>query len=126
MANIGPLTLVTGSTTRIELSAYTTPGSGWDSISASTGPITLGGSLKVLLTGGFTPSDSQSFLIMTNTLASGVTGSFGNLISGNYVYVYTNEATPYAGTFRVSQGTQNVILNSFSPPIVPKTKFVIR
>jgi hypothetical protein len=126
ITNVGHVTLATSAVTRIELAANTTGGNGWDLLAVTNGTLTLGGTLKPILLGGFTPSDAMSFVIMTNFAAT-VSGTFANQESGK-VNVYTNDSlTSLMGTFNVGvSNSQYVVLNNFKPPLASGTVFKLR
>jgi hypothetical protein len=126
ITNVGHVTLATSAVTRIELAANTTGGNGWDLLVVTNGTLTLGGTLKPILLGGFTPSDAMSFVIMTNFTAT-VSGTFANQESGK-VNVYTNDSlTSLMGTFNVGvSNSQYVVLNNFKPPLASGTVFKLR
>jgi hypothetical protein len=124
---ISNVTLAASAVSRIELAANTTPGVGWDLLAVTNGTLTVGGKLIPILTGGFTPSNTMSFVIMTNFTASGVSGSFANMENGK-VNVFTNDAqTAIVGTFDVTvSNSQYVVLHDFRPPLASGTVFKFR
>ena len=127
ITNSGNVTLAASAVSRFEIGANTTAGSGWDHLAVTGGgTLTLGGTLKPILTGGFSPTNTMSFVIMTNTTAS-VSGSFANEVSGK-VNVYTNDSiTSLAGTFNVTvSNSQYVVLTNFKPPLASGTIFKFR
>ncbi|MEI7435622.1 MAG: hypothetical protein WCL16_02300 [bacterium] len=108
----GDFTLKPSASTTIEMGAYTTPGAGWDLLTVASGALNLGGSLKVLLNGGFAPAITQSYLVMTNLVPASVSGTF----AADTAAAYTNASmsgTP-AGRFKVAVGTQGVTLHSYA------------
>jgi hypothetical protein len=111
--NNGAINLRPGANTRIELAAYTAPGAGWDCLAVTNGPIQLDGTLSVLLTGGFMPTNTQRFLIMTNQGPAGVSNTFANLQAGT-IPAYTNLGGKAAGVFQVNIGPQGLVLDSFT------------
>jgi len=123
ITNNGDFILKPDATTVIEMTARSTPGAGWDLLAVTNGTLQLGGNLKVLLTGGFTPSSTDSFVIMTNLGPASVSASFA---SGGQIPVYTNvDWSRVAGIFKVVIGTQGVALNSFALPIDVGTFFIV-
>lgn len=114
VTNNGALVLRSEANTMVEMNAYTTPGAGWDYLVVTNGALQLDGTLTVLLIGGFVPTEEQSFIIMTNRGPSSVSGSFVN--TPGLVPVYTNMGGKTVGFFRVTTGTQGVVLDSFSLP----------
>jgi hypothetical protein len=127
ITNRGDVTLAAGAVSRFEIAANTTPGAGWDLLAVTNGTLTVGGKLIPILTGGFTPSNTMSFVIMTNFTASGVSGSFANEANGK-VNVFTNDAqTAIVGTFDVAvSNSQYVVLSDFRPPLASGTVFKFR
>ncbi len=126
IVNNGDLTLKSSATTKIELAANTTPGAGWDLLTVTNGSLQLGGALSVVLTGGFTPTNTQAFVIMTNPSPLSVSGSFGNMPFGT-VPAYTNAGGRAVGFFRVAIGTQSVVLDSYAlVKASPGTIIVVR
>lgn len=115
LTNAGPLTLDSGAMTRIDIATNAVPGSGWDYVAVSSGALTLGGRLMVSLAGGFMPSDTNRFVIMTNTVPLG--GAFANASDGSRVPAFGSDAR-IAGTFRVGVEAQCVTLSAFKkgPP----------
>ena len=117
IAHVGPLSFMAGSTSRIEILAYTSPGSGWDLVTVEDGALTLNGDLRVLLTDGFMPEAGQSFLVMTNETHD-IAGSFANVVN-NRVRVYADESDPHVGWITVQIEPRSVTLGAFSPPGPP-------
>ncbi|MEI7437134.1 MAG: hypothetical protein WCL16_10060, partial [bacterium] len=64
ITNSGDLILKSSATTKIEIATNSTAGTGWDLLTVTNGTLNLGGTLKVVLTGGFTPLNAQSFVVM--------------------------------------------------------------
>lgn len=114
ITNSGTLTLTPTATTAIEVATNTQAGAGWDLVVVDTGALELDGELHVALTDGFEPSDTQSFIIMTNTVPTSVSGAFDNTAS-DQVMVYDGIGGKAVGTFRVAIGTQSVVLDSYAP-----------
>jgi T5SS/PEP-CTERM-associated repeat protein len=112
ITNIGAFTLANSAVTMIELAAYTTPGAGWDLLAVTNGTLTLDGKLWPVLAGGFTPTNTQSYVIMTN-LSGTVVGTFGN-IANSRVNAYSNNLTTILGSFRVGVSNQYVVLSQYS------------
>jgi hypothetical protein len=116
ITNNGAFTLKPGSTTAIELSAYTAPGAGWDLLAVTNGALQLDGTLSVALLGGFAPTNTQRFLIMTNQGAATVSGNFANANYGTVpaYSVFLPGAKP-DGYFSVLVDAQSVVLGSYAP-----------
>jgi hypothetical protein len=123
--NAGAFTLAAGAHTRIEIATNTTPGAGWDLLSVSGDTLTLGGALYPVLLGGYTPTNTARFVIMTNTAS--VAGAFGNLIDGR-VRVYREDPSPsIIGTLRVGVSNNYVVLDGFKTGgAAPGTIMLIR
>jgi hypothetical protein len=84
------------------------------------------GTLTVLLTGGFVPTNTQSFIIMTNRGPLSVSGAFANT-PGGLIPAYTTLGGKAAGNFQVLIGSQGVTLGAFEPlKANPGTVIVIR
>ncbi|MEI7437465.1 MAG: hypothetical protein WCL16_11750, partial [bacterium] len=64
ITNSGDLILKASATTKIEIATNSTAGAGWDLLTVTNGTLNLGGNLNVVLTGGFTPLNAQSFVVM--------------------------------------------------------------
>jgi hypothetical protein len=126
ITNVGNVTLAAGAVSRFEIAANTTGGNGWDLLVVTNGTLTVGGTLRPILTGGFIPTDVMSFVIMTNFTAT-VSGTFANQESGK-VNVYTNDSlTSLVGAFNVGvSNSQYVVLNNFKPPLASGTVFKLR
>ena len=114
ITNSGAFILKPGASTRIKIAAYTTPGTGWDLLVVTNGGLQLDGALNVVLTGGFVPTNTQSYLIMTNLGPLTVSGVFA---SGSSASVYTNAnmSGKAVGIFNVVAGSQGVVLNGYVP-----------
>jgi hypothetical protein len=109
LTNSGALTLEAGSTTVIDMNATSGAGTGWD-LGVVQGPVSLGGRLNVVLSGGFQPGRSDRFLVMTNTTADAIAGAFR---SGRAL-VYADAAmTRQIGSFAVNMGTHDVVLSEY-------------
>ncbi len=115
LTNIGGLTLKTSSESRFEIMTNSTPGVGWDYLVVTNGTLTLGGTLKPVLTGGFVPTNTQSYVIMTNAGPLGVSGEFFNGGNNATIAAYSNDLSKVMGVFRLVISNQCVILNSFLP-----------
>ena len=61
----------------------TAPATGYDQILVS-GAVTLGGNLRVMLAGGFTPTLNESFTLIDQTGTDTTTGTFANAPAGLY------------------------------------------
>ena len=113
ITNNGALTLRPSSSSIFKLAASTTPGIGWDYEVVTNGTLTLGGTLRVQLLGGYIPTNSMSFLIMTNSQPLSGT-AFTNVANGKGVAVYTNATDRRAiGTLHVNISSQSVVLSGF-------------
>jgi autotransporter-associated beta strand protein len=110
ITNSGAFTLTPGASARFKLAASTAPGSGWDFLSVNGNTLTLGGTLQVYLSGVFVPASSNSFVIMTNTVPLSDSGAW----NGTRVSALRQDTGKWAGTFKVTVGTQNVVLSDFS------------
>jgi hypothetical protein len=119
----GALTLRGTAESRFELAAAAGPGTGADLLTVNGGILTLGGSLKPVLVNGFVPERSDRFVIMTNTLPLGISGSFAN---GTFVDVYSNDLEHVMGAMRVTLNSQSVVLEGFSEVRPAGTVIVIR
>ncbi len=131
MAGIGVLTnkgdfiMKPGAAAKVEMGAYTTPGSGWDLLSVTNGTLTLNGTLSVLLTSGFAPTNTQSFVIMTNQTASSTIAN--QAAFGSQVAARATEGGRVAGYFNVAVSSQSVVLNGYTAQkAIPGTLFFIR
>ena len=113
ITNDGPFVLKPGAATRIELAAFTAPGAGWDYLAVTNGALLLDGALSVKLTADFVPTNTQSFVVMTNHGPLSVAGTFANLAGGT-VGAYAGEASKPLGYFQVNIGPQGVVLESFA------------
>jgi hypothetical protein len=91
------------------------PGAGWDYLVVKNAALALGGKLKVVLSGGFVPSEAQRFVIISNTVP--LSGSFSGLI-GDKALVYTNAATQAIGSIRVETGAKHVALYGYRPGVL--------
>ncbi|MBA4106856.1 MAG: hypothetical protein C0485_13980 [Pirellula sp.] len=74
------------------------------------GNATLGGVLDLKLVGGFVPTPSQTFTIMS---ANSISGSFSNVTSGSRL------STPGGGSFRVNYGPGS----AFAPSLIVLSAF---
>ena len=111
MTNAGPVILRSGAQTVISIATNTTAGFGWG-LEVVQGPLTVNGQIKVVLTGPYRPASSATFLVMTNTTADMLVGSF----SESTASVYTNanfSAGKALGTFRIITDTHSVTLSGF-------------
>jgi hypothetical protein len=126
LVNNGDFSLKPGAATTVELAAYTAPGTGWDQLAVTNGSLLVDGTLTVLLTGGFVPTNTQSFIIMTNRGPLSVSGAFANT-PGGLIPAYTTLGGKAAGNFQVLIGSQGVTLGAFEPlKANPGTVIVIR
>lgn len=125
LTNRGPFTLSGDASARFDVATNTSAGVGWDLLAVTNGPLTLGGTLTVLLTGGFVPTNTQRFTIMTNPGPASVSGFFANVLNGS-VPAYTNEGGRPVGFFKVTIGPQDVALGSFSTAGLRWTLLLIR
>ena len=115
ITNSGDLILKASATTKIEIATNSTAGAGWDLLTVTNGTLNLGGNLNVVLSGGFTPLNAQSFVVMTNLGPLSVSDP-GSAFGSQQAAVYTNASlsgTP-AGRFKVAVGTKGVTLYSYS------------
>jgi hypothetical protein len=125
ITNNGDFALQSGATTKVELNAYTTPGSGWDLLTVTNGTLTLSGTLNVLLIDGFSPTNTQSFVIMTNQTASSTI--VNQAAFGSQVAARATEGGKVSGYFNVSVSSQSVVLNGYtSAKTSPGTFIFIR
>ncbi|NQT93447.1 MAG: hypothetical protein HQ559_11860, partial [Lentisphaerae bacterium] len=85
-------------------------GSGWDLLSVDGNGLTLGGTLRVVLTTGYTPTNTASFVVMTNAAAS-VSGAFEN--SGGRARVYREDPDELAGSLRIGITGSYVVLDDY-------------
>lgn len=97
-----PVEFGTGATLDIEVKGT----SSFDVVEI-TDTLTLGCDLQISLN-GFTPSDTDTFTIVTT---EGITGSFANVASGGRLIVADG-----TGSFEVNYGT-NVVLSDFQPAV---------
>lgn len=83
-------------------------GTGYDFVSeAGSTPLALGGcTLQVNLAGGFVPSNSQSFTLLTSNQS--ITGAFGNVDSGSRLATADG-----GGTFLVTYVGNSVVIGDF-------------
>ncbi|NQT93049.1 MAG: hypothetical protein HQ559_09820, partial [Lentisphaerae bacterium] len=103
-------TLKSGSQSLIEIATNTTAGSGWDLLSVDGNGLTLGGSLQVVLTTSYTPTNTSSFVVMTNATSS-VSGAFEN--SGGRVRVYREGEVDVVGSLKIGINSSYVWLDDF-------------
>jgi len=115
LVNNGALTFKPAATIKIKLAAYTTPGAGWDLMVVTNGALTLGGTLKPVLMGGFLPTNTQSYMIMTNAGPLGMSGEFLNGGNSALIAAYSNDLIKVMGAFRLVLSNQCVVLNTFLP-----------
>jgi fibronectin-binding autotransporter adhesin len=106
----GGINLRSGSSLEIEIGGLTV-GTQYDRV-AATGSAIIGSALDVSFINGFENliSSSDTFTILT---ASGVTGSFSNLIDGRV-------AVGGLGTFLVTFNSNNITLSNFQLPPAPE------
>ena len=123
LTNTGTLTLRPGCTTVLAISTNTTAGAGWD-LQVVEGPLTVGGQMNVVFTGAYLPLKSNTFLVMTNTTADVITGSF----SGNAI-AYTNadcQPKTSIGAFTITVADHSVMLQGFHLGKIPGTVYTVR
>lgn len=85
LTSAGALTLDAGSIYAVDLDGATA-GTGYDQLSAA-GPINLGGATLQPSLSGYTPSEGDSLVVVNNTGASAVVGTFAGLPQGAAVTV---------------------------------------
>jgi hypothetical protein len=115
LTNNGGLTLTNSSVSLFEIATNTIASSGWDLMVVTNGALTLGGTLKPVLTGGFLPTNTQSYVIMTNAGPLGISGEFVNGGNGASIPVYSNDLIKILGAFRLGISNQVVVLNGYLP-----------
>ena len=115
LTNNGGLTLTNSSVSLFEIATNTVASSGWDLMVVTNGALTLGGTLKPVLTGGFLPTNTQSYVIMTNAGPLGISGEFVNGGNGASIPVYSNDLIKILGAFRLGISNQVVVLNGYLP-----------
>ena len=99
LTNTGALNLKAGSKTLVGMSTNTTAGAGWD-LAVVEGSGSIGGSLAVVITNGFAPTNIATFLVMTNTTTS-FSGGFDSLVA----MAYTTTVSAVTGVKPVGQFT---------------------
>ncbi len=99
----GSLSMAAGSTLVIELDGGT-PGSGYDQLKVN-GSVALGNA-TLSLTLGYTPSDTQTFVIIDNDLTDPVTGAFDGLPEGTFL---TLNGNTYLITYQGGNGNDVVL-----------------
>ena len=112
LTNSGSLNLRSGAVSTFEIYSNTGMGAGCDGLVVSNGTLTLGGKLAPVLMNGFTPTVSDRFVIITNTVPLG--GGFNNA-GGGFVAVTASNTTHIEGYFWVDVGSQYVALDHFGP-----------
>lgn len=112
LTNRGAFTLAGNAAVRIDMVANTTPGSGWDALVVTNGALDLGGAMSVVLDGGFLPTNTQRFAVMTNLGPDTVRGGFTGMPDGA-VPVYTNAGGKVVGYFKMAVGPRDVTLHSY-------------
>jgi hypothetical protein len=110
MTNMGGMTLKSSGRVVIEINTNTTPVAGWD-LEVVEGTLTVGGEVKVVLTSAYRPASSATFLIMTNTAADTIGGSFSGTAA---VHTNSNFALKSIGTFQIKVDPHAVILQNFA------------
>jgi hypothetical protein len=125
LAASGNVDLQTGSESSFQIAAATAPGTGWAFLSTTAGSLTLGGTLRAELTGGFVPAPADRFIIMTNTGAA-VSGAFDNAAHGDPVGVYSQGVFSAIGRFTLEVTPNLVALHSFSQQTAMGTLILLK
>ena len=100
-------------------------GAVWDTLVVTNGTLTLGGTFKPVVLGGYIPATNLSFMVMTSSVP--LSGAFNSITDGTRVDVLTNAASPKAiGSIRVRINPQSVVLENFNLSIMNGTVFIIR
>ncbi len=114
LTNWGSYSLQETAISRVDLTSAAGPGVGWDFLSVSNGTLTLGGFLKPVLADDFQPTNTASYVIMTN-VNTALSGYFANGNDDERVIAYGSDLIQILGSFRVGISNQYVILNNYQP-----------
>jgi virginiamycin B lyase len=82
------------------------------------GNITLGGSLQVSVTGGFTPLVTDTFTVLKNDPSRAITGTFAGLPEGALITA-TNSADQFRVSYLGGAGHHDVTLSYVNAPPIP-------
>jgi len=119
----GDLELTNTATVMIDMAAETTPGVGWDLLSVTNGILKLGGQLRPALAEEFTPTNTFTFVVLTNKGPGSIVGVFDNAGQGSRIPVFAIGGHQPLGMFTVSISAQSVMLTDFVAALNPRGQF---